>query len=397
MSIIILSAVAFADDLILLAETIEDMEVQLRVLGVHGGEFEMKFSAGKSKMLVVGGEEQDQEHIWILGGNIIEQVEEFTYLGVKIGSTGVNRHREHVKNKAKKLAGLTYTASMRKRNKYEVIRELWKGVAVPACMYGAEIINYRKSDMEDLERTQNKVARLALGAPKYTAVEGLRGELGYSTWEERIAKAHILFARKLEVMDDDRWARKLLLHRAANSQWKRETEKLERKWNTVGMGWLDAKKQVEEQGVIKWKEGMQEKSTLRWLRNKEKPRKEWCYTGSWSSRLLMRARLGILETNDRKWDDNADRSCRGCGVVESMEHVIIECDDHEEARERADLRYGAILGVERWEEFKQEEAMGMDWILGFKGDGETRMELMDSTKTFLSEIWDLRQRTAADA
>ena len=111
----------------------------------------------------------------------------------------------------------------------------------------------------------------------------------------------------------------------------------------------------------------------------------------------MRARLGILDTNDRNWDANADRSCRSCGVVENMEHVIIECDDHDDARDRANLRNGAILGVERWEEIKQEEAIWMDCILGFKGNAEMRMELMDSTKTFFSEIWDHRTRTPANA
>ena len=90
----------------------------------------------------------------------------------------------------------------------------------------------------------------------------------------------------------------------------------------------------------------------------------------------MKARLGILETNDRNWEDGADRSCRSCGVVENMEHVMIECDEHEEARERADLRNGAILGVRKWEEIKQEESMGMEWILGLKGDGGTRMEFL---------------------
>ena len=169
---------------------------------------------------------------------------------------------------------------MRKRNKYEVIRELWKGVAVPACMYGAEIVNFRRNDVVELEKIQHKIGRIALGAPKYTAVEGIRAELGYSTWEERIAKSRVAFARKLESMDDDRWAKKLWLQRGNDSKWKKETNKLERKWGTVGMEWNNAKKQIEEEGIRKWKEGVEQKSTLRWLTNKEKPRKEWCYTGS---------------------------------------------------------------------------------------------------------------------
>ena len=108
-------------------------------------------------------------------------------------------------------------------------------------MYGVEIVNYRRTDLIELEKTQNKVARLALGAPKHTAVEGLRAEMGYSTWEERIAKSRFSFARKLETMDENRWARKMWLERGRDSKWRRETDKLERKWGTEGMQWAQAK------------------------------------------------------------------------------------------------------------------------------------------------------------
>lgn len=39
-------------------------------------------------------------------------------------------------------------------NKYE-LRSLWKGMAVPQGLYGAEITNYRKEDIRKLETIQN--------------------------------------------------------------------------------------------------------------------------------------------------------------------------------------------------------------------------------------------------
>ena len=61
-------------------------------------------------------------------------------------------------------------------NKYEITRGLWKGWAVPALMYGMEIMEIREGDKKGLEVVQNKIARIGLGANRYARVEALRGK-----------------------------------------------------------------------------------------------------------------------------------------------------------------------------------------------------------------------------
>ena len=95
-------------------------------------------------------------------------------------------------------------------NKYEVTRGLWKGWAVPAIMYGAEIIDMGQNEIKGLDIVQNKMARVALGANKYAATEALRGEMGWSSFEERVNKAKIGYEVRLEKMDENRWAKKIL-------------------------------------------------------------------------------------------------------------------------------------------------------------------------------------------
>ena len=68
---------------------------------------------------------------------------------------------------------------------------MWKGVIVPRVMYGMEVIKINKKEVDDLEITQNKVARMGLGARKWVATETLRGEMGWSSFEERIDKVKI--------------------------------------------------------------------------------------------------------------------------------------------------------------------------------------------------------------
>ena len=59
-----------------------------------------------------------------------------------------------------------------------MLREVWKGVAVPSIMYGMDVIAWNENEIDKLEVGQCRVARLALSAPRYTAVEALRGDMG---------------------------------------------------------------------------------------------------------------------------------------------------------------------------------------------------------------------------
>ena len=65
-------------------------------------------------------------------------------------------------------------------NKYEIVRGVWKGMAVPSIMYGLETMPWRINDLDKLEVVENKVGRIALGANRYAAVEAIRGDVGWS-------------------------------------------------------------------------------------------------------------------------------------------------------------------------------------------------------------------------
>ncbi|KAF2351593.1 hypothetical protein FHG87_017655 [Trinorchestia longiramus] len=56
-------------------------------------------------------------------------------------------------------------------------------------MFGMNVMAWNGGDLEKLEVLQHRVGRLALGAPKWTAAEALRGDLGWSLFSERMVKA----------------------------------------------------------------------------------------------------------------------------------------------------------------------------------------------------------------
>ena len=63
---------------------------------------------------------------------------------------------------------------------------------------------WNESEIDRLEVGQNRVARMAMNAPRYTAVEALRGDMGWSTFRERLVKSTLRYKIRMERMDDER-------------------------------------------------------------------------------------------------------------------------------------------------------------------------------------------------
>ena len=63
---------------------------------------------------------------------------------------------------------------------------------------------------------QNRVARMALNAPRYAAVEALRADMGLSTFRERHIKATLRYKVRLERLENTRIARNILRSYALN-------------------------------------------------------------------------------------------------------------------------------------------------------------------------------------
>ena len=314
------------DVVVLMTENRRDMDDLLEITKNYGREWNLRFGARKCKAMEYNSTGKSQ---WVLGNNILEVVEKYTYLGIEVGQEGIGEEKQRKINegKARRMAGMIINGGSRLVNKYEVGRSLWKGIALPYCLYGVEITTYRENDLMQLEKVQNIVGRWGLGAPRSTAVEAIRGDMGWSTFKERVVKGKLGFLKKIESMNEERWAKKVMEEGRTGSSWKRETtrwkrrENLEEDWNNKGFKKVK-KKQVEDNGLSRWKAGMREKSTLKWYRRKQKPEGISWHVGDWGSKLLFKARSGILEVMGKNREEQ-DKNCRlHDGEIEAIEHLI---------------------------------------------------------------------------
>ena len=109
--------------------------------------------------------------------------------------------------------------------------------------------------------------------------------------------------KKLENMDEKRWAKRVHITCKTQSAWFRELERWKSKeeisdtWQDIGV--KEIKRKIEENVLKEWKKGMETKITLRWYKNMESIGREEWYMGDWGGKLLFKVRSGTLELNGR--------------------------------------------------------------------------------------------------
>ena len=405
-----LGLLLYADDAVVMSESADELQDILDILSEYGTDFGVRFSAEKSKVMIVNRTEDERGCTWRLGDREIEQTCEYKYLGMWMSPNGCEKAKNEKISQANQWVGRLGSAARMRACKYDVLREVWKSVAVPSVMYGMEVIAWNQNEIDRLEVGQNRVARMALNAPRYAAVEALRGDMGWSTFSERYEKAAMRYRVRLEFMEDTRWAKKIYAWNRRESKWNKKCGRMIGKhgrdgWEmlyrireeqdvSVNMCKKEIERMVMQYGLLKWKNGLENKSTMAWYKRKQAPRYESWYDGSVGGDLLFRARAQCMDVNARnyRWTESGSKACQKCetGVDETVEHVVLECERYE--RERVEMMQ-AVMSEMGCEEGVWMELTGEEWMTLLLGlHDEKNVEMIVAVKKYLERMWCLRNR-----
>ncbi|KAF2352389.1 hypothetical protein FHG87_016857 [Trinorchestia longiramus] len=88
-------------------------------------------------------------------------------------------------------------------------------------MFGMNVMAWNGGALEKLEVLQNRVGRLALGTPKWTAAEALRGDPEWSLFSERMVKAVWNSKVRIERMENKRWVKRIFEWNLSESLWEK--------------------------------------------------------------------------------------------------------------------------------------------------------------------------------
>ena len=224
---------------------------------------------------------------------------------------------------------------MKSCNKVLIGRTYWQSVALTSILYGAAVITMNNSEIQQIQRCENKVCRFILGGPGYVALPALRGELGMTAIKCKDMKAKLKYAQWIMNSGNK------LIKQAFQDMYLKGKGKLVKKIKqylgeigieniegVIGMSETTLVDRIELLDESEWTEQMRGMSTLEHYRvHKTKIKQEIFYDNNWKSVLLFRSRSNSLKLNWRNRFIGGSTTCSLCPgeQEETLYHFVVQC------------------------------------------------------------------------
>jgi exonuclease III len=199
-----LASLLFADDLVVLLENTEKLDDAITIIEKWSTDWMMEVGTSKSGIMTVG----EANPVGALPQNLnldgrtfegepIPVVEEYTYLGVLLSTSGfpkVKRHTEHrVLRFAERRQRLTAFLSS-KSIPLHARKHVFNTVAVPVLRWGSEAVGLAESDIAPMSKVYNETVRLLVGSHSRNTIFSdltLRRELDLKSFYQLVVQSRL--------------------------------------------------------------------------------------------------------------------------------------------------------------------------------------------------------------
>ena len=206
------SAIFFADDIILISKNHEDLSKLMKITQDYFKSHQLTLSTEKSKVMphdaninistFSGNEDHDELSL--------EQIMSFKYLGVPLSSSPRKLFyyfNEQIKKRCKMYLPRVLSLVKKGPDQAKLAYTLWVNIALPSILYGAEVIPIQKTVIKLIEKCQNSVARFILQIPKGSAAISGNIDCGFKPIWSIIAEKMLLYANSVMKKDSSNWAK----------------------------------------------------------------------------------------------------------------------------------------------------------------------------------------------
>ena len=360
---------------------IEDAERVIEEVVIAGRECGLDITKEKCRIIIFNMKEKPRE---IAGIKVWDRMK---YLGVTINDSRklFRVHKTLMMEKANKMANITHSVIARSCSKLLIGKVYWKSIALPGILYGANIIDFTKEEIKQLQRIENSVGRKILGAPGYAQEAAIRGEIGISSMKSRIMEGQIKYAQYVirgegnavleRVVDEmisqgrkNRWIKGLIEDR----------HKVGLRGRPINVSEKEISEKIKEWDTNMWRNEMQEMTSLTLYRKwrVKLGGQEEIYDNRIASVIVFKCRSNNLNLGDRKRFQNQPTECIMCqNNYEDLNHFVLQCPAYEEER-----RKNPVLQ----RPYPQDE----DQVIGELIFNNSRIE---ETKSTLNSFWRTRE------
>jgi len=312
----ICSGMLFADDLVILAESPEELQSSLFSVGAWAIDRNFDFSIKKCCIIVPGVKYASTE--FSLLGETVPVVENYTYLGIQIdASLSIDTMVTHRLNKTKKTLGSLLQVITNKLVPISAKLLVIKGILIPVSSYGCELF---ASSVRKIQPVINQALRAVIGLNMksiWAQNFHLWAELGVPPLEAVAAKARIRLFMKASSGELRTWIGVLAnqVYRCRGVTWVSQCLRWLKKFSVVNLD---------------------EIIPLVWAMRKDEAFKVYERTAGWAERLtypgmelVYQARLNALPLGEKlkHMDERFKNKCPFCLCVEveTLKHMFEDC------------------------------------------------------------------------
>ena len=205
----LISILLFADDIVLLADTKEELQKMLTVLSKFTKKWRLRVNKKKTKIIVFdparNAKTASEPEIFMYNNDCIETVDKYKYLGLMFQyNLKWTENIEYVIGKAKQRSNSLSSLLRFKGLSTEAKLSVWKALICPILNYGAQIWWPNKTQCIRLERIQLRALKCMLGISSKTSDIAVRLELGVMSLQTRRKVALLKWVGKIGRMADTR-------------------------------------------------------------------------------------------------------------------------------------------------------------------------------------------------
>ena len=365
---VMVSSPTVADDMVLLALWKINLDKMLDFCNEYSEKWGTEYGPSKSAVMVYGESKQErtlqrEKRIFMIGECKIDEVNNYTHLGVEINIDGNNdkRTKEQIRKAKVELNTMSSLGIRPGCLAPTVASGLYWKVCIPTMLYGSEVWFRKSSDTEQLEIAHRAAAKRIQWLPANTPNEAVLALLGWINVDASIDKKQLMFMGSMVRLPETSIPKQVFMYRYKNSptcglvkqycglldkyglkhefeKWLVDQEHLNHnKWKSI------VKKKVKDYQFCNWRIRMYGSKRLHMFKEvvtKLKPNLWWvlvreCYTMRTIVRSVISLVCGVFAL--RAYNENClDRDCMKCnmGRIESIKHVIIECPYYTDVRKK---------------------------------------------------------------
>ncbi len=405
----------FADDVVLLAESKQDLQLLLDKVYSYSQSWRFKWNSVKSKVLRFCPRKLQKQH-YFLGLQELEVVKSFKYLGVDFQenlSWSITKKR--FEEKAKTRIPMILKAVIEGLS-VKTGEKLWHSMIRPTLEYATEV--WGGDIWKQADQIQHRVGKTLLGLSKNAAGEVARGELGWLSLKARRDRKQLIYWGKVLSMNESRLAKVVYLRSKDVTDSLKGSFcgsvkrtllnlKLGHLWNSQAVGdlksWISfISAVIRKKDQEDWFEEMKDKKPLVLYRNikTEVSREdylEWQIPACHRT-LYARLRSGAhnlrLATGRYIKEPEPERLCVVCvtGKVETEEHFMLDCYVYAHIRERMFARIKDQTGYDLLL-LKEDKSWLLDVLLGHGlRKKEVREKIGIAVTTFIAVASKIRRQ-----